>query len=215
MYKTVDLSKNEKTGPMSAVYVGKDSCPISCALYRTCYAKQGHTNIHFDAANSNGKNFAELLDWVSTLPLRMWRYGVTGDLPGDGKSLCRDSILKLAKANKRRPVLAYSHYPVTTENLTTLKAAREDGFVVNASCDTLEDIKAARAAKVPAVTYTSSDDKRKAWTDDGLRFVTCPNQSTPTKPTCKECKLCSKGERDFVIVFRAHGSAKGKVSGVV
>ena len=213
-YKLVDLSLNAKTGPMPAVYASKATCPLSCGLYELCYAKQGHTNIHFDAA-SNGKSFADLLKWVATLPLRIWRYGVAGDLPGDGVTLCRDSILKLAKANKKRPVLAYTHYPVTPDNLDTIKAANKAGFALNVSCDTLEDIKTAYRAGVPVVTYTASDDTRKAWTDDGIKYVTCPNQASKAKPQCADCKLCAKSGRDAVVVFRSHGSRKGKVLAVV
>ena len=213
-YKLVDLSLNIKTGPMPAVYASKATCPLSCALYALCYAKQGPTNIHFDTA-SNGKAFADLLAWIATLPLRMWRYGVAGDLPGDGVTLCRESVLKIAKANKRRPVLAYTHYPVTLENLETVKAANKAGFGLNVSCDTLEDIKTARAAGVPVVTYTANDDTRKAWTDDGIKFVTCPNQASKAKPQCIDCTLCAKSGRDCVVVFRAHSSKKAQITGVV
>lgn len=213
-YKLVDLSLNAKTGPMPAVYASKATCPPSCALYAQCYAKQGHTNIHFDAA-SNGKSFADLLAWVATLPLRMWRYGVAGDLPGNGVTLCRDSIFKLARANKRRPVLAYTHYPVTAENLDTIKAANTAGFALNVSCDTVDDIKAAHRAGVPVVTYTANDDTRKAWTDDGIKYVTCPNQASKAKPQCADCKLCAKSGRDAVVVFRSHGSKKNSIQGVV
>lgn len=213
-YKTVDLSLNAKTGPMAAVYASKDSCPPTCALYAECYAKQGHTNIHFDAA-SNGVGFDALLKWVRELPLKMWRYGVAGDLPGDGVTLDRAAILALAKANRKRAVLAYTHYKPTPENIETIQAANAAGFALNVSCDTVEDIKAARAAGVPAVTYTDSTDTRKAWTDDGIKYQVCPNQASKAKPQCIDCKLCSKSKREQIVVFRAHGSRKGSVGGVV
>jgi len=213
-YKLVDLSLNAKTGTMPAVYGHKASCPPSCGLFDQCYGKSGRAALHW--ATDTGKSFADLLDWVTRLPRRaMWRFGVVGDLPGNGSTLCRDSVMKLARANKRRPLLAYSHYPTSAENLATLKAASDAGMVVNASCDSLDDIKAARAANVPAVTYTSADDQRKAWHQDGLRFVTCPNQSTRSAPQCKDCQLCARGDRDFVVVFRAHATKRNSIQGVV
>lgn len=213
-YKLVDLSHNAKTGTMPAVYGHRASCPPTCGLFDQCYGKSGRAALHW--ATDTGKSFADLIDWVTRLPKRsMWRFGVVGDLPGNGVTLCRDSVMKLARANKRRPVLAYSHYPVTPANLATLKAAKDAGMVINSSCDSVDAIKAARAAGVPAVTYTSADDTRKAWTDDGLRFVTCPNQSTKAAPQCKDCQLCSEGDREYVIVFRAHATKKNQIVGVV
>lgn len=213
-YRLVDLSHNSKTGTMPAVYGHRASCPTSCGLYQSCYAKSGRAALHW--ATDAGASFADLLNWVTRLPKRaMWRFGVTGDLPGNGADLCRESIMALARANKRRPALAYSHYPTTPENLETLKASKDAGFTINASCDSLADIKAARAAQVPCVTYTDAGDKRTAWRADGIRFVTCPNQSTRAKPQCKDCQLCADGDREFVIVFRAHGVRKNSVGGVV
>ena len=212
-YKLVDMSLNAKTGPMPAVYASKATCPPTCGLYDQCYGKSGPTALHW--AKDTGKSFADLLEWVATLPISMWRYGVVGDFPGNGVTLCRDSILKLARANKKRPVLAYTHYPVTPDNLETIKAANKAGFALNVSCDSLDDIKAAYSVGVPVVTYTASDDTRKAWVDDGVKYVTCPNQASKAKPQCIKCKMCAKSGRDYVIVFRAHGTQKGKILGVV
>ena len=213
-YKLVDLSRNPKTGVMPAVYGHKDSCPPTCALMDSCYGKQGRAALHW--ATDAGASFADLIDWVSRLPRRtMWRFGVVGDLPGNGADLCKDSILALARANKKRPALAYSHYPATASNLETLRAAKRAGFTINASCDSLADVRAAVAAGVPAVTYTDAGDTRKSWRQDGIRFVTCPNQSLKAEPQCKDCQLCADGDRGYVVVFRAHASKKNSIAGVV
>jgi hypothetical protein len=199
---------------MPAVYGHRASCPLSCGLYQECYGKAGRAALHW--AKDDGASFADLIDWVSRLPKRaMWRFGVVGDFPGDGIKLCRESVMAIARANKRRPLLAYSHYPINAANLETLRAARDAGMTINASCDSLNDIKTARAAGIPAVTYTSAHDTRKAWTDAGMRFVTCPNQSTKAAPQCKDCQLCANGNRDYVIVFRAHATKRNSINGVV
>ena len=213
-YKLVQESRNPKTGTMPAVYGSVASCPPTCGLYDECYGKQGRAALHW--AKDTEASFDALVDWIARLPLRaMWRFGVVGDFPGNGATLCRESVQKMARANKRRPLLAYSHYPTTQDNLETLNAAKAAGMVINASCDSLDDIKAARAANVPAVTYTSANDTRKAWTADGIRFVTCPNQSTKAAPQCKDCQLCANGDREYVIVFRAHATKRNSIQGVV
>ena len=214
-YKLVDLSQNVKTGTMPAIYVSKDSCPKTCALYNTCYAKMGHTGIHFNAA-SNGVSFDEMLKWVKAIPkqFNMWRYGVSGELPGNHTDLDEDKVIKLAIANKKRDAICYTHYKPTAHNITVVKKAAELGFIINFSCDTVEDIKKAIESGCNAVSYTTINDTRKTWKDNGIKYVTCPNQSNSNKPQCVECKLCSK-PRDYTIVFRPHGTAKNKIVAVV
>jgi len=216
MYKLVAESHNEKTGTMPAVYGEVDSCPPTCGLFKECYGKQGRAALHWATPEKkNVHDFEGLLHWITNLPRGMWRFGVVGDFPGDGVTLNRDAITKMARANERRQVLAYSHYPITPENLDTLNAAKAAGMPINASCDSVQDIKTAIAARVPVVTYTAADDTRKSWVDDGIKYVTCPYQTLPSTPKCKDCKLCSKGDRDYVIVFRAHATKKKQIIGVV
>lgn len=212
MYKLVKMSRNGKTGPMAAVYGSRESCSETCALYLTCYGKQGHTAFHW--ATAGDSSAAELLDFIRGLPRRgMWRFGVVGDLPHDAGVIDARALQDIARANRGRPVLAYTHHMPTLENLQALEAVRHD-MHVNISCDSVRDIKTVLGAGLSAVTYTAADDTRKTWTSDGVRYVTCPNQSTRRAPTCATCQLCAK-PRDYVIVFRAHGTQKNKMMGVV
>lgn len=213
MFKLVDLSHNGKTGTMPAVYGAKKLCPLSCALYSECYGKQGHTNIHFNAAD-NGVDFDSMLAWIKKLPMDIWRLWVTGDFPHDNGQVDRNKVLAMAAANKKRKLIAYSHHLPTAHNLAVFQDAKNAGFHVNISCDSVDDIKSTMAAGLSAVTYTSATDTRKKWNDDGISFVTCPNQSSAKKPTCRDCRLCAK-PRDYVIVFRAHASKKSAIVPVV
>jgi hypothetical protein len=213
MFKTVDLSLNAKTGPMPAVYGSKQLCPLSCALYDECYGKQGHTNIHFNAA-ANGIDFDSMLAWIKKLPMDIWRLWVTGDFPHNDGMVDREKVLAMAAANKKRKLIAYSHHLPTDHNLSVFQDAKKAGFHVNISCDTIADIQKTVKAGLSAVTYTSANDTRKKWHEHGLDFVTCPNQSSSKKPTCRNCKLCAKS-RDYVIVFRAHASKKSTIVPVV
>ena len=222
MYKLIELSKNAKTGYMPATYAGMDSCPLSCALYNECYAK-GHTMFkHFKGANDSNIQFKDLITWVKNMPItykinNMWRWGVSGDLPSIGKSkkyIDKVKLTQLAQANMNRNVLAFTHFRPFKHNIEAVQLAKDNGFHINFSCDTIKDIQTVLKAGLSAVTYTTASDTRKSWTDNGIRFVTCPNQSLKSKPTCGECRLCSKS-RDYVIVFRPHGVKKNSIQSVV
>lgn len=212
MYKLVSLSRNSKTGIMPAVYGSRESCPTTCALYSACYGKSGHASLHW-ADNSSADHNA-LVTWIRALPRDgMWRYGVVGDLPHDRGVIDASALGDIASANNGRPVLAYTHHLPTGDNIRALANVRHT-MHVNVSCDSVQDIKSVLNAGLSAVTYTSSGDTRKTWTDAGIKYVTCPNQSTKKAPTCAQCRLCAR-PRDYVIVFRAHGNSKNTIQGVI
>jgi len=213
-YKLINLSKNRKTGDMPAVYGTRQSCPISCGLYNACYGKQGMTALHW--AKDDDKDFDDLITWIDKLNANIWRFGVVGDFPSiNATTLDREKISRMARANNKRTMLAYSHFPLNKENIETLQMANSNGLTINASCDSLDDVKKARANGIPAVTYTKHNDNRKSWKNDGIQFVTCPNQSSDKRPTCRDCKLCAIGSRGSVVVFRGHGSFSKRVESVV
>ena len=213
-YKLVNWSQNGKTGPMPAVYGTRASCPIDCKLYDACYGKQGKTALHW--AKENDKSFDDLIGWIKGLNSKIWRFGVVGDFPSvDSVTLDAEKISTMALANKKRAVLAYTHFPLNASNIDILKHANASGLTINKSCDSMDEVNLARKNGIPAVTYTSHDDTRKSWQENGIRFVTRPNQYHPKKPTCAECKLCARGSRTSIVVFRAHGSASKKVLGVI
>jgi hypothetical protein len=84
-------------------------------------------------------------------------------------------------------------------------------LTVNASCDTVQDVLTARAAGWPTVMTVPDDETRKRWNEDGVDFLVCPQQTDP-RITCALCKLCTKKDRKWTIVFKAHGTAKVKLS---
>ena len=89
--------------------------------------------------------------------------------------------------------------------------------VFNYSADTLADaaqhIKdgAAAVAVVPA-DYWDGRDSAKVTTADGVKMVRCPNETTGID--CARCgngtPLCARPDRDFGVVFTAHGASKRK-----
>lgn len=214
MYKLIDVSGDRKTGPIPVVWGSKNTCPPTCGLYELCYAKMGHSNIHFNNA-ANGVSFDKVINWVHKIRKHsVWRFGVSGELPGNHVNLDADNIVKLAKANAKKDAIIYTHYPINEHNLSLAKVVKAMNLIINFSCDSIDAVKTVVANKLNAVTYTAWDDQRKSWTQDGIKFVTCPNQTLKSKPQCMDCKLCAK-DRDYVIVFRAHGVAKKRIPVVV
>jgi hypothetical protein len=98
----------------------------------------------------------------------------------------------------------YSHFPAET-----LPAPAPGETVINVSCDTLDQALAAMAAGRPAVVAAPAGT---VWphTVAGRRFIQCPAETVDTV-TCASCgggrPLCARGDRDFAIVFVAHGQA--------
>lgn len=104
----------------------------------------------------------------------------------------------------------YSHFPAEA-----LPLPKPGKTVFNASCDTVAE--AARTVELgrPAV-YAAPVSEADSFprTVHGVRFVRCPADMSETF-TCAQCgggrPLCAQGDRDYVVVFVAHGSGKKRV----
>ena len=87
--------------------------------------------------------------------------------------------------------------------------------VINASCDTMDDAVAAHAIGRPAVMAAPVGTEWKGGVIyKGLQFLQCPAELSDTF-TCMDCgngrPLCARPERDYVVVFVAHGTSKKRV----
>jgi hypothetical protein len=104
----------------------------------------------------------------------------------------------------------YSHFPYTALGLPAAGKT-----VINASCDNEAEAVAAMRAGRPAV-FAAPLDTADSWPKkvDGVQFARCPADLSADF-TCQRCgdgsPLCARGERNFVIVFVAHGTGKKKV----
>src|SRR5205823_14018889 len=101
---------------------------------------------------------------------QLWRYGQAGDLPGEGDEIDGEALMKLAKANARRPVIAYTHKPPTEANLKHLRAAAQKGFTVNLSADDPEEADRLADTGLPVVVVLPAEYGRKKagakWAED-------------------------------------------------
>ena len=87
--------------------------------------------------------------------------------------------------------------------------------VINASCDTVAEVLAAVAAGRPAV-MAAPKDTADLWPQvvEGVRFLRCPAELADNF-TCHQCgngdPLCARGDREYAIVFVAHGPSAKRV----
>ena len=205
---------NSKTGAMLLVRSPRSTCPDSCSLKGNgCYAENFPTAMHWLKQDTVGVDFATVLYAVRTLPKdSIWRLFEAGDFepsPENPELISSSQVLSLLSANKGKRGFGYTHYPVLP-NLEPLQLMNSSGLTINASADSLEQAKLYFELGLPT-TLVVAEKTPKDVTVDGVRIVVCPNQSLKSKPTCLQCQLCQKPDRDYVIGFRTHGSKKRKI----
>jgi hypothetical protein len=151
---------------------------------------------------------------VAALPEgQLWRHNEAGDLPGRGSVVDSSKLTELIDANFGRRGFTYTHkWSLDTHNIISL--ANRQGFTINVSCDSFEDIDRIRAAlkgrRLPLVVVVPSDHPQFSETPGGSKLVVCPNETTGI--TCAECELCANPNRNSIVAFRAHGQSAARVS---
>jgi len=111
---------------------------------------------------------------------------------------------------RRGQAWTYSHFPAEA-----LPVHAKGETVINASCDTAPEAVRAVSLGRPA-TYVAPADTADTWPQkiNNVRFIRCPAE-TVDAVTCMSCgngsPLCARGDRNFVVVFVAHGAGKKRV----
>lgn len=205
---------NSKTGAMLLVRSPRSTCPESCSLKGNgCYAENFPLVLHWMKQDTVGVDFATVLYAVRTLPKKaLWRLFEAGDFEPSSENpelISSQQVISLLAANKDKRGFGYTHYPVLP-NLETLQLMNASGLTINVSADSLEQAVVYFSLGLPTVVVVAEKFPKDSVVD-GVRVVVCPNQSTPSKPTCLQCQMCQKPDRDYVIGFRAHGTKKRKI----
>ena len=103
----------------------------------------------------------------------------------------------------------YSHFPADQ-----LPRPTPGKTVINVSCDTMDDAVDALESGRPAVVAAPTGTEWKGVSYRGTRFIRCPAELSDNF-TCQQCgngrPLCARPDRDYVIVFVAHGPGAKKV----
>jgi hypothetical protein len=125
-------------------------------------------------------------------------------------------LAKLAEANKGRKGWTYTHHRLTPENLAALADATAKGFTVNISTELVSYADHLMTKYgLPAVAVVPSDQTERIYrTKSGRKVVTCP-ATIFDDITCAKCGICQQADRDFIVAFPAHGTAKKTVNQIV
>lgn len=217
----LSLAGNAKTGCPTTT-TSKNSCPDTCELKeKGCYAKYsflgGYWNKLSNGEVKNSLDFKELLHSIKGLKKgALWRHNQAGDLLHNNGVIDKPALKAIVKANKGKRGFTYTHHkPEIGDNALQIDLANEQGFTVNLSTNNLvEADKAFNLEIAPVVTLLAEDAEKVTYTPQGNKVVACPAYKNKgkgdTKKTiqCVDCELCAIPDREYIIGFRAHGTAK-------
>lgn len=213
-----EYSTNSKIGGIPATRTERASCPQTCPFYnKGCYAKYGPESIHWSKM-TNALDWIQLCSKISKLPKgQLWRHNTSGDLPHQNGIIDYGMLRKLIVANNGKKGFTYTHHDVSRhENQVAIETANLMGFTVNVSTESVEIAdKVMTDYGLPAVSVVSSTESRRFFkTSSGRQVIVCP-ATIHENVTCKTCGLCQRSNRDFIVAFPAHGSAKKTVNSIV
>jgi len=215
------ISSNAKTGPIPTTTSDRQTCPTTCPFYdKGCYAKSGPQALHWRKVSTGERGYIweEFLGKVRNLKRgQLWRHNVSGDLPHDGNGIIDgDKVAQLVTSNKGRKGYTYTHHILNDHNIQILQDANTKGFTINASCESVEDADRVMSEhNIPAVAVVPSDKTDRFYTtSSGRKVITCP-ATIHENVNCSTCGLCQQSDRQFVIAFPAHGTAKKTVNEIV
>lgn len=212
----VERSQNRKLGPIPATTLGRQGCPLSCALYdEGCYGLGGPQALHWSKVSRGERDHGidAVCKRIRAQPANeVWRHAVTGDVTYTARGdIHRTFVEKLTHANQGRPVIAFTHAdPTVGDNLQILHKAAANGFNFNLSANSPKHADELYGLRLPVVTVLPSDAPKQLQTPAGREIRTCPATYMEDK-SCKDCGLCARSNRDVIVGFPAHGSQWKKV----
>ena len=236
----IPTSSNKKTGDIMQSYSSRSTCPTSCAFRNNgCYAEGTHTKMVWNRCEDkqdkryviNGEHLKlGLLEGAFNKlrknPTRdsiLFRHNVAGDIAVEGTSLIDVNILNtisvaIEEANKIVGEIikgyTYTHCTIDLNASDIIHEASKRGFLINASCETAEEARHAKAlginAVIASVNPKETERELKAM---GLYGAQCPAQIKEGMD-CNRCQLCAKN-RKVVIIFGVHGNSSKKAAKVI
>ena len=214
------VSSNTKTGPIPTTTSERSSCPVTCAFFdKGCYAKSGPQALHWRKVSEGerGVNWSEFVTLVRKIARgQVWRHNVSGDLPHTFGDIDSSMVDSLVNANKGRRGYTYTHHVLNDHNVQVIRDANANGFTINTSTEDVEVAdKIMSQHGIPAVAVVNSEESRRFFkTESGRKVVVCP-ATIHENVTCATCGLCQVADREFIIAFPAHGTAKKTVNTIV
>lgn len=215
-YVLKEVSGNTKTGPMPVSTSNSSTCPDACPIkLKGCYAKYGPTGMAW--RNVDSGKAKEAVEWPQFIRKvkalnngALWRHNQAGDLNGyDAENIDVEKLMELTKASKSKRGFTYTHYDTLSNarNASAVKLANLQGFTINLSGNDIAHADKLKALDIaPVVVLMPRDADKVTITPEGNKVVICPAENT-NKITCLKCGLCAIADRDYIIGFRAHGTA--------
>ena len=113
---------------------------------------------------------------------------------------------------KKGKAFTFTHFKLENEPLDKLFLlhdikVNENTTTINRSTDSLDEAVAVHNKMFATAVTLPYKNVRKNFTYKNVRFIQCPAEYSK-RVTCKNCQLCTRKLRNFVIVFYAHGSQK-------
>jgi hypothetical protein len=123
----------------------------------------------------------------------------------------------LVRANRGRKGFTYTHHVLNTHNVEVIQDANSKGFTINASTESVEVADQVMTEhNIPAVAVIPSTESRRFFhTESGRKVIVCPAKIHKGKVNCASCGLCQQSDREFIIAFPSHGTAKKAVDAIV
>lgn len=201
---SINPKGNSKTAiPTTRSWRG--SCPASCPLRgNSCYAENFPMVRAWDKLTTSGLSYVDLLDEISRLRRNtLWRHNDAGDLIGVDDTLDLTALTALVKANEGRRGFTYTHWP-WRKNAEVIRWSNWCGFTINVSLESVDEAIAAYKVGLPVVVIREQTENLEII--DDIKFVVCPAQTKGW--TCKDCGLCAVADREYIIVFKPHGTKR-------
>lgn len=206
----VAVSGNSKTGPIPVTYRNmEETCPHDCPFFNNgCYGVGRIEALTRKYSRTITVDHARSVLAKRKPTAKYLRDRVIGDLVTARGRFDMPYVRTIARIAREHAltVFGYTHAWRMLDRRAVSSIAAS-GYVLNASCETVADVRMAISLGMPAVI--TNDDVSEGMMIDGRRVVTCPAQ-TRDNVTCASCGLCAKPERKSVVRFLVHGPSKNR-----
>ena len=202
-----EISENSKTGPCSATYSGKNTCPKSCPFFSSgCYGSTGPIGIIFNRCTSKRSPEQEAREEASKIKnltgLHDLRIHATGDSPTNKAAslIAKAATEHVSKFGKS--AWTYTH--------AWRKVSRKSWGKVSvlASCETTKQVKQAHAKGYATALIVPTFESDKLYVKDGVKILPCPHMTGKVR-FCVTCRLCMDDAKlrkaGVTIAFKIHG----------
>lgn len=230
--RVLNSSKNSKLGNGVSVSYGTKQFCVSCPLHNAgCYAETGHLGVLAKKLESAKVGLGNVIDytqydtWLSLQPAyrllndnivpSLHRFFVDGNPPLCSDGTLDTSILSLWFSSSTGESIFYANAVFSAEKTKYLQSFQnKNGISTTINYSTHSVREALAVVRSGGCATIAAAMENGLTVVEGVRFVACPAESTGGAVTCSSCgngkPLCSR-KRDYVIVFRPHGTKKGSI----